>query len=74
MQYLGDEGRHRLREVIAAAGARATPDAPFAWLRFEPSRPDGGGRFELRLVVWPGGEEHLLAESHPHGPPVRWLG
>jgi len=74
MQYLGEDGRHRLRELLAEAASRASADAPLAWLRFEPSRPDGGGRFEVRLVLWPGGEERLLAESHPHGPPVRWLG
>jgi hypothetical protein len=73
MQYLGEEGRARLRVAIEEAGARAADDAPLAWLRFEPDRPDGGGRFLVHLTTWPGGEERLLAESHPHGPPVRWL-
>lgn len=72
-QYLGDDGRARLRTAVDDAGSRATPDAPVAWLRLEPSSPDGGGRFLVHLTTWPGGEERLLAESHPHGPPVRWL-
>jgi hypothetical protein len=28
---------------------------------------------ELRLTVWPGGEERLLAASDPYGRDVRWL-
>jgi hypothetical protein len=73
MQYLGEAGRNELVDVLTEAGVRATRDAPLAWLRFEPSRPDGGGRFQVHLTTWPGGDERLLAESHPHGPPVRWL-
>ena len=72
-QYLGDAGRAALLDVLTEAGTRATTEAPLAWLRFEPSRPDGGGRFQVHLTMWPGGGERLLAESHPHGPPVRWL-
>lgn len=73
MQYLGENGRSELLDVLSEAGSRATTEAPLAWLRFEPSRPDGGGRFQVHLTIWPGGSEHLLAESHPHGPPVRWI-
>lgn len=73
-QYLGDEGRRRLHAVIAEAARSATNEAPLAWLRFEPTRPDGGGRFPVDLTVWPGGHERCLAEAHPHGSPVRWLG
>jgi hypothetical protein len=73
MQYLGESGRANLIDVLSEAGAEATTEAPLAWLRFEPSRPDGGGRFLVTLTTWPGGNERVLAESHPHGPPVRWL-
>ena len=72
-QYLGEEGRERLAAVLLQAGARCGPDSPLAWLRLEPSRPDGGGEFLVHLTVWPEGKERLLAEAHPHGPPVRWL-
>lgn len=72
-QYLGEEGRSRLREVLEEAGERATRESPLAWLRLEPTKPEGGGRFLVHLTTWPAGEEKLLAEAHPHGPPVRWL-
>ena len=72
-QYLGDEGRTRLRAVIEDAGSRFSTEAPLAWLRLEPENPEGSGRFLVQLTTWPDGRERLLAESHPHGPPVRWL-
>jgi len=72
-QYLGEDGQSRLRSAFSDAAHPVTNDAPLAWLRLEPSNPDGGGRFLVHLTTWPGGEERLLAEAHPHGPPVRWL-
>jgi hypothetical protein len=72
-QYLAEDGRARLRAALSDAARDATADAPLAWLRFEPSSPEGGGRFLVHLTTWPGGQDRLLAESHPHGPPVRWL-
>jgi hypothetical protein len=67
--------------MLASAGEDATRDEPLAWLRFE--HPDTGdpvatgwsriGKPEVRLTVWPGGDERLLAVSSAHGPPVRWL-
>ena len=72
-QYLGEDGRGRLRSAMSEAARVATADAPLAWLRLEPSDPNGGGQFLVHLTTWPGGEERLLAEAHPHGPPVRWL-
>jgi hypothetical protein len=73
MQYLGREGAARVRDVITAAGTRATADAPLAWLRLEPApQPDGGVEFRLDLDRWPSGTASTLALSSPHGPPVRW--
>jgi hypothetical protein len=68
-QYLSEGGRADLLRVIEGAGQRASDDAPFAWLRFEP----GGDQAELRLTTWPGGVSRLLATSAYHGPPVDWL-
>ena len=59
-------------ELIAEIGARATPRAPFAWLRLEP--PGSAPRMEVRLTLWPGGEEQILAESNTHGAHVHWQG
>jgi hypothetical protein len=67
--YLSEEERERVSEIIAAAGARATAAAPFAWLRLEmmtATEPD------LRLTQWPGGEDVLLGRGDAHGRYVRW--
>jgi hypothetical protein len=59
-----------VREVLEAAGARATRAAPVAWLRLEPA--EAGTPTELRLTLWPGGEEQLLATAGFHLGPVHW--
>lgn len=71
-QYLPAATQAGLTETIRALGAAARPEAPFAWLRMEPSA-ENLALFELRLTLWPTGEEFLLAEAHTHGAWVRWL-
>ena len=71
-QYLDDETRSRVTGAIEAAGARATSNDPVAWLRLEPT-PHDYFPAELRLTLWPGGEERLLATSGFHGGAVTWL-
>jgi hypothetical protein len=44
--------------------------APLAWLRFEM----GEGGADLRLTLWPGGQERRLARAQAHGAKVVWLG
>jgi hypothetical protein len=68
-QYLDDDERSSLFEAIEQAGARATADAPLAWLRMEPA----DDRANLDLTVWPGGEERRLARVGYHGSPVELL-
>lgn len=73
MQYLPTEARLALADAVSAHGACATRDAPFAWLRMEPALP----RIDnctVRLTLWPGGEERLLANVHPHGAWATWHG
>jgi hypothetical protein len=70
IQYLDDAGRARLRATIEDAGRRATANAPFAWLRMEPGVEM---LTDVRLTMWPGGRERLLATAGYHGQPVRWL-
>jgi hypothetical protein len=70
MQYLDDAEREHVRETIELAGDAAPPQAPLAWLRMEP----GGDLADVRLRVWPGGEDALVARAGYHGRPVRWLG
>jgi hypothetical protein len=67
-QYVAPGSRDRMRAALWRAGRRATPDAPVAWLRFEPAGPVG----DLRLTWWPGGEETVLATAEYHGVPVYW--
>ena len=67
--YLSEQSRQRIRAHLSRVGAAARSDAPLAWLRFELADPP-----ELRLTLWPSGEEMLLARAHPHGTWVHWLG
>lgn len=68
LQYLPRDARARVREVIQAAGERASGGSPLAWLRMEPA----GERAELRLTTWPHGEERVLATAGYHGHPIWW--
>jgi hypothetical protein len=68
--YVPAEERERVARAMEAAGARATSDAPLAWLRMEGARVE---ETELRLRLWPGGEDRLLATAHWHGAEVRWV-
>jgi hypothetical protein len=74
-QYVAPESRDRLRAALRRAGARATADAPIAWLRFEPAGEVG----DLRLTWWsdggdPAGQESVLATAEYHGLPTYWGG
>lgn len=69
--YLSESTRAAIGEAIRAAGEAATAQAPFAWLRME---PEAGGAMAVRLTLWPGGAERGLAQVHPHGAKVLWLG
>lgn len=69
MQYLGEEERRRFAALLVAAGERATPQAPLAWLRMEPEGELAG----VRLATWPGGEDRLIARAGYHGTPVEVL-
>lgn len=66
--YLSEDSRNRIRAHLSRVGAAAGSEAPLAWLRFELAETP-----ELRLTLWPSGEETLLARAHPHGASVRWL-
>jgi hypothetical protein len=76
-QYFDDVTAEVVRAVIEAAGAAATADAPVAWLRLEPDstwRAEGRpppSHAELRLRVWPGGDDRHLANASFHTGPLR---
>lgn len=78
IQYVGSQGRERITRAISAAASRAPAAAPLAWLRLEPPAGASGqlagtAPFEVRLNLWPGGGEELIALSQAHGTGVRWL-
>lgn len=68
--YVPEDERARIDADVRAAGARATRDAPLAWLRMEGASLDHA---ELRLLLWPGGTDHLLARTHWHAAWIHWL-
>lgn len=68
-QYIPHDRQKRLEDLIAAAGRRATSNAPFAWLRMEPQTVSAAS---LRLTLWPSGRTHHLADVDYHGRWVRW--
>jgi hypothetical protein len=72
LQYPPPEVQAAILAAIAAKGAAATADAPFAWLRMEP-KPENPIEVEVRLTLWPTGRDVRLAEAHSHGAAVNWL-
>lgn len=71
-QYIPEAARKRGEEIIRAAGARATRDAPLAWARMEiDGKSPGTG---LTLILWPSGEEHLVGRADFHGRWIDWHG
>jgi hypothetical protein len=70
LQYCDAETIRGLRDTLHDAGARATADAPLAWLRLEP-RSMKSIEPQLRLTTWPGGAERVLATAPFHLGPVR---
>lgn len=72
-QYMPQATRDDITQQMEAAGAKAAPQKPLAWIRLETNRETF--KHELRVRYWPGGEEWMqLAEAHPHGAWVEWTG
>lgn len=70
--YFSTETSARGQLAIIEAGARATREAPLAWVAFEHEAQNQPP--SLKVTTWPGGEQKLLARAHPHGTSVHWLG
>lgn len=79
-QYLSEQQADDVAAVVERAGRAAPAEAPVAWLRMEPpADPDrmpvhAKGLAELRVRLWPGGQDRLLAYTGYHGTPVQLLG
>jgi hypothetical protein len=69
-QYLPRDVRQGMVAALERAGGAADAGTPLAWLRMEPSR--GHDHADLRLTIWPGACEQLLADADFHGRWVSW--
>ena len=69
-QYFPDTLKKQGKVLIQEAGAKATKEAPLAWLGFEADGQAPGGA--LTLTIWPGGETKILARADYHGRWVNW--
>jgi hypothetical protein len=71
------ESLERMPATLSRAGARASAEAPLAYLRFEArdgvavTPGQARGLVETRLTLWPGGLDRLLATSDVNGRHVR---
>lgn len=72
-QYLPEFTQERIETAMEEAGAAATAESPLAHIALETNRETF--QHELKVRYWPGGEapQHL-ANAHPHGAWVEWLG
>lgn len=68
--YLPAATAQALRHILEAAGARATDEAPLAWVRTDPEYV--GDAPQLKVTLWPGGKTEILGDCHPHGNWLRW--
>jgi hypothetical protein len=64
MQYLPDDERKRFEGAVRSAPGR------IAWLRMEPADE----LTDVRLTIFPDGDERLIARAGYHGDPVLWRG
>jgi hypothetical protein len=72
-QYLPEFTQERIETAMAEAGAAATAEKPLAHVALETNRETF--QHELNVRYWPGGEAPVhLANAHPHGVWVEWLG
>lgn len=71
-QYVPDDQRRAMDAALADAAARASRDAPLAWLRMEPEHVIRS-EMDVDLTLWPDGGSGRIARVGAHGDPVRWL-
>jgi hypothetical protein len=72
-QYIPADRRAAITAAIEAAGAKATPDRPLAWMMLETNRQTFA--HELTIRYWPGGETAaVLGQAQAHGAWVEWYG
>ena len=71
-QYVPENQQARVTAAMEAAGAKATPERPLAWISLEANRVLH--THEMTVRYWPGGAEPtLVTRAHPHGASIEWL-
>ncbi|KTE05816.1 DUF2332 domain-containing protein [Sphingopyxis sp. H115] len=72
-QYVPSDQQARITAAMEAAGGRATPERPLAWVALEANRTVH--HHELVVRHWPaGGAPKKLAHAHAHGAWIEWTG
>lgn len=71
-QYMPVGIQRGIEQAMAAAGMRAEPGAPLAWLRMEPDDTRDPYAM-LTLTMWPAGVTRKLARCDYHGRWIEWL-
>jgi hypothetical protein len=75
-QYLDDEEREALTDVLEEAGRLAVPHGPVAWVRLEPPAPGAPlppgreGLGEVRVRLLSGGVDEVVGYAGFHGRPL----
>jgi hypothetical protein len=74
--YMAGSEQARVTGIIEKAGQAAAAGAPLAWLRMEPRieppGESGPNEPEVRLRIYPGFDERVIATTTFHVPAVRW--
>lgn len=71
-QYFPPASQARIAAAMEQAGARASAQAPLAWLGMEGDAVPGSAGLTLRL--WPGDQRLSLGRAGYHGQSVDWAG
>ncbi len=71
-QYLPEDARNKGRDILYAAGEKATKEAPLAWAMKEGDGESPGAG--LSLTLWPGGETRDVGRADYHGRWIDWRG
>jgi hypothetical protein len=69
-RYLPEETKQRIQGSVHRLAEQVTPRSPLAWLRIEEGENAEGA--DIRLTVWPGGEDRYLGLADFHGRWVKW--
>lgn len=74
-QYFPARAQARGTELIEAAGAKATPETPLAWMQMETDGDTTGAiGAALTLRLWPGDLTLSLGRADFHGRWINWTG